>query len=137
MREERVKILEELANGIIPADEMDGGAACVEAARKIAERIDAGVNAKVYLGGLEYVENLKERPGTQELLGILREKVPGFFKQLRMDVAGIYLSDADQKTRPGWPWHTDTKLAGEQYESTGVAGGGGVFVEASADVDWE
>ena len=38
---QQVKILEELANGIIPADEMDGGAACVEAGRKIAEKIDA------------------------------------------------------------------------------------------------
>jgi len=45
---------------------------------------------------------LKERPGTRELLGVLREKMPGFFKQLRMDVSAIYLSDEGVWERIGF-----------------------------------
>ncbi len=97
MTPEQVKILERLANGIIPADEMDEGAACVHAGKKIAERVDWGVNAKVYFQGLEFLggKNVLAMSDERvhELLGELREKYPGFFKQLRMDVSAIYLSD--------------------------------------------
>ena len=107
MTAEQVKILERLANGIIPADEMDGGASCVDAARKIAAKIDAGVNTKIYLAGLEFVagKNVLGMDDAQihELLGIIRQKVPGFFKQLRMDVSAIYLSDARVWERIGFP----------------------------------
>ena len=106
MTAEQVKILEKLANGIIPADEMDEGARVVDAARKIAEKIDAGVNAKVYLSGLELVagKNVLAMNDKQihELLGMLREKAPAFFKQLRMDVAALYLSDAGVWERIGF-----------------------------------
>ena len=37
-----------LANGIIPADNLDAGAAEVNAATKIAEKIASGINAAVY-----------------------------------------------------------------------------------------
>src|SRR6476661_4532296 len=97
-----LKILERLADGIIPADEMDGGAGCVDAARKIAEKVDAGTNAKVYLSGLEFVANLRGVPRTHELRGMLREKMRGFFKQLRMDVGGIYLGDGGVWERIGF-----------------------------------
>ena len=109
MRPEQLKILEELANGIIPADEMDGGAACVGAGRIIVERIEKGVNAKVYLAGLEFVESLKRdvirmsEGEIHELLGVIREKLPGFFKQLRMDVSSLYLSDEGVWERIGFP----------------------------------
>ena len=107
MTAEQVKILERLANGIIPADEMDEGAACVNAGRKIAQKIDAGINAKVYLQGLEFLagNNVLAMSEEQihELLGMLREKCPPFFKQLRMDVSAIYLSDAGAWGRIGFP----------------------------------
>ena len=97
MTEEQVKILERLANGIIPADEMDEGAAAVNAGMRIADRVDQGINRKVYLAGLEFLEgkNVLSMDDAQihELLGVLREKMPGFFKQLRMDVSALYLSD--------------------------------------------
>jgi len=108
MNSEQVKILEKLANGIIPADEMDEGAACVAAAKKIVERIEKGVNAKVYLAGLDFVESLKQDVATMnegeihELLGMIREKAPGFFKQMRMDVSAIYLSDEGVWERIGF-----------------------------------
>ena len=38
-----------------------------------------------------------------ELLAVVREKVAGFFKQLRMDVSAIYLSDAGVWERIGFP----------------------------------
>src|SRR5882672_2500126 len=108
MTAEQVKILERLANGIIPADEMDEGAAAVNAGMRIAEKIDAGINAKVYLSGLEAVAGLKKdvlrmsSSEVHELLGILKEKAPGFFKQLRMDVSALYLSDAGVWERIGF-----------------------------------
>ena len=107
MTPEQVKILERLANGIIPSDEMDGGASCVNAGRKIAQKIDAGINAKVYLQGLEFLagKNVLAMSDERihELLGKLREKCPGFFKQLRMDVSALYLSDEGVWGRIGFP----------------------------------
>ena len=110
-----MKILERLANGIIPADEMDEGAAAVKAGRRIAERVDQGVNAKVYLSGLEFVESLKRdvvrmnEGEIHELLGVVREKAPGFFKQLRMDVSALYLSDERVWERIGFPGASSEK----------------------------
>ncbi len=107
MTAEQVKILEKLANGIIPADEMDGGAAAVNAGMRIADRVDKGMNAKIYLQGLEFVagKNVLRMNAEQihELLGMLREKAPGFFKQLRMDVSALYLSDEGVWERIGFP----------------------------------
>jgi hypothetical protein len=109
MRAEQVKILEKLANGIIPADEMDEGASVVNAGMRIADRIDQGVNAKVYLSGLDTVASLQKdvlrlsAAEIHELLGVLREKAPGLFKQLRMDVSAMYLSDPGVWERIGFP----------------------------------
>jgi hypothetical protein len=109
MTEQQVKILEKLANGIIPADEMDSGAAAVNAGMRIADRVDKGINAKVYLAGMEFVESLKKDvvgmndEQIHELLGVIRDKAPGFFKQLRMDVSALYLSDEGVWERIGFP----------------------------------
>jgi hypothetical protein len=107
MTAEQVKILERLANGIIPADEMDEGAAAVNAGTRIADRVEQGVNAKIYLAGLEFVGELNvlamNEAQVHQLLGDLREKMPGFFKQLRMDVSSFYLSDAGVWERIGFP----------------------------------
>src|SRR5215212_1624858 len=107
MTAEQVKILERLANGIIPADEIDGGAACVNAGMRIADRVDKGINAKVYLQGLEFCAGkdvlAMSEAQVHELLEVLREKLPEFFKQLRMDVSALYLSDEGVWERIGFP----------------------------------
>jgi hypothetical protein len=107
MTMEQVRILEKLANGIIPADEMDEGAESVNAGMRIADRVDKGINAKVYLAGMEILQgkNVLAMNDEQihELLAVIREKVPGFFKQLRMDVSAFYLSDDRVWERIGFP----------------------------------
>ena len=103
-----------LANGIIPADESDAGASAVNAAPRLAERIAAGVNAPLYLKGLELAQSLaSEQYNTttpsltpaqlHDLLTRLRDALPAFFKQLRMDVSALYLSDPDVWRRIGFP----------------------------------
>src|SRR5438045_4117900 len=97
---ERLDALAALANGIIPPDHRDGGAASVSAWPRLAAKLD-GV---IYAEGLDEAERLAQRKfncavsqlGPQqidELLGMLREELPAFFKQLRMDVSALYLSD--------------------------------------------
>jgi hypothetical protein len=107
MTAEQVKILEKLANGIIPADEMDEGAGAVNAGMRIADRVDKGVNAKIYLSGLEFLagKNVLAMNDEEihELLAMIREKLPGFFKQLKMDVSALYLSDEGVWQRIGFP----------------------------------
>jgi hypothetical protein len=103
-----------LANGIIPADERDGGAACVAAGDRLAEKMAGGVNAGLYRQGLDAAQTIAaERFGAElgflsdeqvyELIGVLREALPGFYKQLRMDVSAIYLSDLGVWQRIGFP----------------------------------
>src|SRR2546423_779503 len=103
-----------LANGIIPADEMDDGAASVRAGPRLAERMRAGTNTDLYRRGLEIARELAGRTygrrldqigprEMDELIAILRNEMPGFFKQLRMDVSAMYLSDPDVWGRIGFP----------------------------------
>jgi hypothetical protein len=103
-----------LANGIIPADERDAGAAAVHAGPRLADRMSAGINTALYADGLR---RARERAGemfgraladltpadVHALLERLRTDAPGFFKQLRMDVAALYLSDPDVWRRIGFP----------------------------------
>jgi restriction endonuclease Mrr len=107
-------ILAALANGIIPEDARDAGAAAVDAGARLAEKLAAGINASVYLGGIEAAEALaRERherdvaeltaEEIHELLTVLRERAPAFFKQLRMDVSALYLSDPGVWQRIGFP----------------------------------
>src|SRR5688572_24095230 len=101
---EQVEALAALANGIIPADDADAGAASVDAGLRLALRVEQGSSAGVYVAGLEQTATLaKDRFGgpvgsispaqVHELLGHLREQAPAFFKQLRMDVCALYLSE--------------------------------------------
>ena len=46
------------ANGIIPADGRDDGAAAVNAGARLADNVDAGINAALYLKGIEAAEAL-------------------------------------------------------------------------------
>src|SRR5436309_2125456 len=107
-------LLAALANGIIPADERDAGAAAVNAGPRLAEKLAAGLNAALYRRGLAATAVLAEamfgRAATaldavrmHELLGTLREQQPVFFRQLRMDVCALYLSDPGVGERIGFP----------------------------------
>jgi hypothetical protein len=106
-------LLAALANGIIPADARDAGAAAVAAGPRLAEKLAAGVNA-VYRRGLSAAAELTrskygcgiaelDAAQTHDLLGALREQQPGFFKQLRMDVCALYLGDPGVWARIGFP----------------------------------
>ena len=103
-----------LADGIIPPDGKDAGAGSVNAGERLAVKLAAGVNEAVYQQGLALAEALArdtfgcaltglEAERVHTLLGLLREKAPGFFKQLRMDVSGLYLSEPAVWERIGFP----------------------------------
>jgi hypothetical protein len=107
-------LLTALANGIIPPDERDAGAAAVGAGPRLAEKLAVGTNAALYRAGLAAATALaQERFGREvsaldaaqlhELLGLLRQQQPGFFKQLRLDVCSLYLSDPGVWQRIGFP----------------------------------
>ena len=92
-----IAALAALASGIIPADPRDAGAALVHAGPSIAERIGRSPSAFVYVDGLHAARAFaRERFGLDvhdlnadqmhELLALLREKVPAFFRLLRSDV---------------------------------------------------
>jgi hypothetical protein len=114
MSSEDLQGLTMLANGIIPADEHDAGAAAVDAGPRLAERMRVGISAALYADGLRLTRNLAPemfaRPlgdltpaDVHALLERLRTDEPGFFKQLRMDVAALYLSDPGVLSRIGFP----------------------------------
>jgi hypothetical protein len=103
-----------LANGIIPADERDAGAAAVNAGPRLADRVRAGINAALYGDGLCRARELAPEMFGRALVDLtpadlhtllerLRVDAPGFFKQLRMDVAALYLSDPGVWRRIGFP----------------------------------
>jgi hypothetical protein len=111
---EDVAALAALANGILPADERDAGAAAVHAGPRLAEKLAAGVNAALYGRGLAAAAALAEvkfacatatldAAQVHELLGALREQEPAFFRQLRADVCALYLSDPGVWDRIGFP----------------------------------
>jgi len=109
-----IAALTALANGIIPADKTDAGAAVVNAGGTLAEKIRGGINTSLYLQGLKIADAISRekygravgrlnRQQTHELIGELRDTAPVFFKQLRMDVSVLYLSDAGVWKRIGFP----------------------------------
>ena len=112
--DEAIRGLTMLANGIIPADERDAGAAAVNAGPRLADRMRAGVNAALYADGLRRACALAPEmfgcalveltpADVHMLIERLRVDAPGFFKQLRMDVAALYLSDPGVWKRIGFP----------------------------------
>jgi len=99
-----------LANGIIPADNIDDGAAAVNAGPRLAERTQSAP----YLQGLETARCIaREEYGREvgalssaevdRVLDLVRERAPAFFAQLRMDVSALYLSDPEVWRRIGFP----------------------------------
>jgi hypothetical protein len=114
MHSEQIAALSALANGIIPADATDAGASAVDAGPRLAERIRTGINAGLYLRGLELARSLARQNHARdvaelsaaelhELLARIRDELPAFFKQLRMDVSALYLSDPAVWRRIGFP----------------------------------
>ncbi len=89
-----------LADGIIPADDRDAGAAMVHAGPTIAERMRRSPSAHVYIEGLHAARALAhERFGRdvrtldadaiRELLEAIRDQSPGFFRLLRRRVRAL------------------------------------------------
>lgn len=111
---EQIAMLAVLADGIIPPDSIDAGASSVNAGQRLAEKIAGGWNTTLYLRGITEsqlmardsyncsVEDLTA-PQVHELLGKIRDLIPGFFKQLRLDVSALYLSDPAVWIRIGFP----------------------------------
>jgi hypothetical protein len=111
---DEVAALEALANGIIPADARDAGAAAVHAGQRLSERLGGGTSAAIYRRGLLAASDLaqttfrKRVPALDaaelhDLLAALRAADPGFFLQLRLDVCALYLSDPEVWRRIGFP----------------------------------
>jgi hypothetical protein len=107
-------VLTVLANGIIPADERDAGAAAVEAGPRLAESLASGAAPAVYSEGLRAAREIAREafgrePGdlgpaeVHDLLGRIQQRAPAFFKQLRLDVSALYLSDPGVWRRIGFP----------------------------------
>jgi len=111
---EQAEWLAVLANGVIPADETDQGAAEANAGPVLAERIERGIHARLYELGIEAaVTAAKEQFGqplarlepeqVHAVLMALKASLPGFYKQLRTDVTGLYLNTPGVSERIGFP----------------------------------
>jgi len=109
-----IAMLSHLANGIIPADDRDSGAASVHAGPSIAARMRFSPYADIYVTGLKaandhvrtvFGKEVKALSPEQihELLMHLSESTPAFFRQLRADVCALYLSDPGVWKRIGFP----------------------------------
>jgi phenylacetaldehyde dehydrogenase len=109
-----IATLAALADGMIPADQRDAGAAGVHAGPAIAERMRRSPSAQVYVDGLKAAHAIARNkfagpahgltpPQMHELLTCLREESPAFFRQIRADVCALYLSDPAVWQRIGFP----------------------------------
>jgi Gluconate 2-dehydrogenase subunit 3 len=103
-----------LARGIIPADEIDEGADSVGAGHRLASKLSSGPTADVYRRGIGIAcEIARRRYGVSvagldasqihDLLAAILEEMPAFFRQLRLDVSAMYLSDPQVWQRIGFP----------------------------------
>ena len=103
-----------LANGIIPEDDRDAGAATVHAGPSIAERMRRSPYVTVYVDGLKtsrqiavvmFAKTVEELDAAQvhELITALSALTPAFFRQLRADVCALYLSDSGVWQKIGFP----------------------------------
>ena len=106
--------LSALANGIIPADARDAGAASVHAGPGIAERMRWSPFGQVYVDGLKAAQDLSramfdltvqdlDAPRMHALIAKLSDEAPAFFRMLRADVCALYLSDPAVWQRIGFP----------------------------------
>ena len=109
-----IATLAALANGIIPADARDAGAAAVHAGPGIAERMRRSPYGPVYVAGLRAAQELAktrfakavpelDAAQRHELLTASSIQSPMFFRLLRADVCALYLSDPGVWQRIGFP----------------------------------
>src|SRR5579862_4382201 len=109
-----IAALSALANGIVPADARDAGAASIHAGASIAERMRRGVNGPIYADGLNDAALIARKEfgraidalnaaEIHSLLAALAESSPAFFRVLRGDVCGMYMSDPGVWERIGFP----------------------------------
>ena len=110
----QISQLSALAQGIIPPDDRDSGAASVQAGPTIAAKIRMNAYAFIYIDGLadaariaqdEFGVGINQLNPEQlhSLLERLEHESPDFFRQLRSDVCLIYLSDPGVWQRIGFP----------------------------------
>ena len=110
----QISQLSTLAEGIIPPDDRDSGAASVHAGPTIAAKIRMSAYAFVYVKGLADAVRIARDEfdiGVCQLnpeqlhwlLERLQRESPDFFRQLRSDVCLIYLSDPGVWQRIGFP----------------------------------
>ncbi len=107
MTPQEIQTLIALADGIIPPENGRLG-------ERLVERVEAGVNAKLYLDGMETARGIAKDlhgrapwelspPQIHDLIAALRDRMPGFFKQLRMDVSALYMGDPAVWKEIGFP----------------------------------
>lgn len=117
-----IATLTRLANGIIPSDDRDAGAALVHAGPSIAARMRFSPFADIYVAGLKASDDLARTSFGKEVKALSPEQVhtllthlsdssPEFFRQLRADVCALYLSDPGVWQRIGFPG-ASTELGG-------------------------
>ena len=105
--------LSALAEGIIPADDRDSGAAMVHAGPSIAERMRRSPSAHVYVEGLRAARALAlERFGRdaskldanaiRELLEAIRDQLPGFFRLIARPTCAAALSQRCRRVASHW-----------------------------------
>ena len=103
-----------LANGILPSDHRDAGAAFVHAGPGLAEKMRRGPFGNVYVQGIaaanamaqsQFGRDISELDSAQVqcVLEWLLSHNPAFFRQLRADVCGMYMSDPAVWERIGFP----------------------------------
>jgi hypothetical protein len=111
---DHIQSLSALAEGIVPRDNRDDGAATLNAGQHLADKIQADLNNSSYVEGLQFAEitskgNFGRTPSEldpaalEKLLAIVRERSPAFFKFLRTETCGLYLSQPAVWKRIGFP----------------------------------
>ena len=119
MRETSVSIADisaliALAGGIVPADDRDAGAALVHAGPGLAEKMRRGPFGSLYAQGILAANSMAQSSfgclvselGASEIQRVLEwllRHESAFFRQLRADVCGMYMSDSAVWQRIGFP----------------------------------
>jgi hypothetical protein len=99
----QIETLAALAQGIIPRDDRDDGAAMFDPGKHLAQKMEAERNNAALIQGLEFAEATSQAnfgraarqldaPALENLLAIVRERSPAFFKFLRAEICALYLS---------------------------------------------
>ena len=99
MTPKQLAALAVLANGIIPADAIDAGATTCGISCAGDLQTAQSIAREIYNREIDALSAAE----VHEFLGVLRERMPAFFLQLRLDVSARYLSDPEVSRRIGFP----------------------------------